>query len=436
VFTWGNWSTGHWDANSRIVAVRIILFASSPIVLAIWSDAVKQIAFLVLTIDEGLFRKKIVRQLSQIFGYNSSMVDPADAAFLRTILAAPDEDTPRLVYADYLEEKGQFERAEFIRIQCELARTPSFFPRYPELTTREQELLALHQAEWKYRLPILRGVHWEEFHRGFVSNVRIEDPYMFFAYSEEIFAAAPIGRLRVHGFDAQIAQRFADRDVLEQVRYLDLEDGNRIGNEGLEALATSPYLKHLRVLKVRGNRIGLAGIRALASSPMAESLRTLDLDENELYEDGARFLAESSKLTGLKSLSMERTRAGTAGAVALAQSPYLINLHSLYLTQNDIDADGAIAIAEATHHAKLRNLNLTNNRIGDSGAVALAMSPVLDGCLHFYLRNNGIGNVGALALARSPQLGKVVELILGENLISGEVAQVMRERFGKRLVMW
>src|SRR5262249_51734963 len=40
--------------------------------------------------------------------------------FLQAILAAPEDDTPRLVYADWLEERGD-PRGEFIRIQCELA---------------------------------------------------------------------------------------------------------------------------------------------------------------------------------------------------------------------------------------------------------------------------------------------------------------------------
>jgi uncharacterized protein (TIGR02996 family) len=39
----------------------------------------------------------------------------------RAILAHPDEDTPRLAYADWLDENGQPDRAEFIRVQVELA---------------------------------------------------------------------------------------------------------------------------------------------------------------------------------------------------------------------------------------------------------------------------------------------------------------------------
>lgn len=43
-------------------------------------------------------------------------------ALVRGILAAPSDDAPRLVYADWLEELGRPEDAEFIRVQIELAR--------------------------------------------------------------------------------------------------------------------------------------------------------------------------------------------------------------------------------------------------------------------------------------------------------------------------
>jgi uncharacterized protein (TIGR02996 family) len=41
---------------------------------------------------------------------------------LRSICEAPDEDTPRLMYADWLDENGQPERAAFIRVQVQLAK--------------------------------------------------------------------------------------------------------------------------------------------------------------------------------------------------------------------------------------------------------------------------------------------------------------------------
>lgn len=45
-------------------------------------------------------------------------------AFLAAICAEPLEDSPRLIFADFLELNGDGVRGEFIRIQCELAKYP------------------------------------------------------------------------------------------------------------------------------------------------------------------------------------------------------------------------------------------------------------------------------------------------------------------------
>lgn len=45
-----------------------------------------------------------------------------EAALLAAIIAEPSEDTLRLAFADWLDENDQPERAEFIRVQVEIAR--------------------------------------------------------------------------------------------------------------------------------------------------------------------------------------------------------------------------------------------------------------------------------------------------------------------------
>jgi uncharacterized protein (TIGR02996 family) len=52
------------------------------------------------------------------------MSDPHLSALWRGVLAKPDDDAPRLVYADWLDELGEAEHAAFIREQIELVRTP------------------------------------------------------------------------------------------------------------------------------------------------------------------------------------------------------------------------------------------------------------------------------------------------------------------------
>lgn len=49
----------------------------------------------------------------------------ADRPFLEAIKAAPDDDAPRLVFADFLDEHGEPARAELIRVQCRQVVRPS-----------------------------------------------------------------------------------------------------------------------------------------------------------------------------------------------------------------------------------------------------------------------------------------------------------------------
>ncbi len=70
------------------------------------------------------------------------------ASFLADIRARPEDDAPRLIFADWLDEHGEPERAEFIRVQCELARLGEDDPRCSSLKQRELQLLDAHQLRW------------------------------------------------------------------------------------------------------------------------------------------------------------------------------------------------------------------------------------------------------------------------------------------------
>src|SRR3954471_25092659 len=95
---------------------------------------------------------------------------PADAAFLRAIRDRPDEDLPRLIYADYLDERGD-PRGEFIRLQIERPSLHFADPRRVELAERERELLRRHEDEWLGPLSAVVSSH--EFRRGFVGYVMV-----------------------------------------------------------------------------------------------------------------------------------------------------------------------------------------------------------------------------------------------------------------------
>src|SRR5688500_11695240 len=93
------------------------------------------------------------------------------AALLRTICETPDDDTARLVYADFIEEEGDPARAEFIRVQIALARLADDDPRRRELEDREHELQAEHEADWLGLPADAQGLSGWQFERGFVSEI-------------------------------------------------------------------------------------------------------------------------------------------------------------------------------------------------------------------------------------------------------------------------
>lgn len=72
-------------------------------------------------------------------------------AFLRAILEEPDDEANRLIYADWLEERGD-PLGEFLRVQSALTTTPLCDERRPGLLARAGELLTGHGDKWAGRL--------------------------------------------------------------------------------------------------------------------------------------------------------------------------------------------------------------------------------------------------------------------------------------------
>ncbi len=65
-----------------------------------------------------------------------------NTALEAAIVAHADEDTPRLAYADWLDEHGDPDRAAFIRVQCRLADMPPSDPDWVDLREQQAELVA------------------------------------------------------------------------------------------------------------------------------------------------------------------------------------------------------------------------------------------------------------------------------------------------------
>src|SRR5436190_668469 len=99
-----------------------------------------------------------------------------EAALSKAILDDPEDDLPRLAYADWLEERGggggggaDGPRAELIRAQCAAARLPQGDPERNALERRAAELWGRHCEEWFGPRVARLGPGWCE--RGFLSGL-------------------------------------------------------------------------------------------------------------------------------------------------------------------------------------------------------------------------------------------------------------------------
>jgi uncharacterized protein (TIGR02996 family) len=384
---------------------------------------------------------------------------------LQRIRAYPDDDMPRLIYADWLDERGD-PRGEFIRIQIALARwsprnsfsglgeeaasadskmwlAPSAEEqqRYAELRRREFLLLSQHREEW---LAPFRGwTSGEEFRRGFVESVKIT-ARAFLSHAPRLFALTPLRHVQILDLD-HWAEALAACPFLDRLDALTIH-AQYCGPSLAAALASSPYLNHLRKLRLSRNRLGDEGLVEL-SRRVWPALEELDLSDNGLSSAAADHLQQSRAFPRLRRLQLRDNDLGPNGAFHLAEGPLLRQLHFLGLASNrlgqlriprplcclfrvpHLDLAENELTAESLHSVlvssaapnifPVRFLDLSRNPLGDAGAVVLASVQPLRELRILILCWCNIGDDGAQALSRALHLRHLHTLDLSNNPISG-----------------
>lgn len=238
--------------------------------------------------------------------------------FLQTILAHPDEDTPRLVYADWLEEQGQMDRAEFVRVQCSRARLPLRDPVRKELAQRERELLFRHATAWRAGLPPLAHLVWRFWERGCMAAVQVNHVGALCLQADEIFAAAPVQTLIFWRIDDEAAGSLAQEPFLQRIRRFIVRGGD-LTWRGLKLLSESNYLGGLKELRLEHQRLGDAAIDVLSSSPILTGLEQLCLIGNGITDHGLKTVLASPHLRSLTVLDLSYNRITAEGLESLAE---------------------------------------------------------------------------------------------------------------------
>lgn len=286
--------------------------------------------------------------------------------FLARIREVPDDDGPRLIYADWLDEQGD-PRGEFIRVQLALARLSGSDRRRPGLLRAERELLGRYGARWA--APFRGLATGPVFRRGFVDEVKVT-ARQFLARGATLFAVWPFRRLYLLDLGGHL-DAVLSSPLLSRLSGLTAY-AQHLGEPLARAVADSPHLAGLTELRLGRNRVGDAGAGWMAASPFLSRLEVLDLSENELGPTAGGVLA-----AGVRDLNLGHNRLGDAGAARLADQPAAAGLQSLRLDANGLTDAGLEALARSPHLARLTTLDVSWNPIGDAGFRALLESKSL-----------------------------------------------------------
>jgi uncharacterized protein (TIGR02996 family) len=138
-------------------------------------------------------------------------------ALLRAVCENPNDDLPRLVFADWFDENGDPDRGTFVRAQVEFARHWRAGEGLNALA-REQfrEMWHAHETRWRKELPVLPGVLWDVvFHRGFIERVSVDSDAVLVRHADAILGQTPVLHLNVKSFAG--VKGFA---TLEPLRHL------------------------------------------------------------------------------------------------------------------------------------------------------------------------------------------------------------------------
>ena len=339
------------------------------------------------------------------------MTPQDEQAFLTAIVAAPDDDTPRLVFADWLDERAQGDdtaRAALIRAQCQLEHLPPSSKAGRALAKQAKAVLKQHGKRWAKDLtaaPLFVDA-WA-FRRGFLDAVTMSAT-TFARNAARLFEVAPTVRTAHFPDASNEVGRLAACPFFARLASVDLNEMCSCGycpiQNDLRALFNSKHTQSLTKLNVAGDRMDADGAKRLAASKALAGLTALDLSGNPLGADGVRELGKSKHLKALVSLDLSRT-----GPEA---------------------ADGLAALAPDRFPA-LRHLALGGNWIGAARLQTLVAAPLFAQLASLDLSHNPIAATGARLLAALPAGAKLERLDVRTCKLSEPAIRALKTRFGK-----
>ncbi len=396
-------------------------------------------------------------------------------ALYASVLDDPDNDIPRLVLADWLQDHDNEDYARFIRLQCEIARLrdenaceweDEDHKKLDALEDEERELWLDHGQEWQkmfadslgehlnsaaITLPVDRTylpvednetVYYQSppfsrpmagFERGFPAWVSIRESQ--FATPDNLLAEA-IHVIPITGIGVRLRLDIPDTSAeytnllhclscyKDRLRGLDIAD-NHLTNTFLQQAIAIPT--HLKELHIGGNYASGEVVEALPKLPYASQLHTLGLRAADLSIEDLTSLTRATSLSQLKALDIGYNAFDSRAARLIASSPTMHQLQDLNLCYDDMDASRTEILANASNLKHLRTLDISRNDI-ETNTLSLPDISGLDVITknmhrlrHLDVSACDINEQHSVAFMRSPAMANLRSLNLSHNDVNNYV---------------
>ena len=282
-----------------------------------------------------------------------------EQGLLADIREHPDDVSLRRIYADWLEDHGDAARAEFIRVQVELATTDEWDDARPELQRRERELLTAHRGAWLQGLPS-GAVTFE----GGLAQRWTLHAECFHTHAQAILTHSPLVALELAGLESdRLASAIAENPVLDQVQELRLSHSGLSGWNAIKLLRQRS-LKGLRHLCLTQLRFSGVPLQELLRHPAALRLQRLDLVGCGLQGTDFEHLAQAATLGRLRFLDLSENALGGLEMAFLSSAQHWGELEHLGLRGGQMTSDGLRSLAQAPFLSCLHSLDLSRNPLG------------------------------------------------------------------------
>ncbi|WP_166821631.1 TIGR02996 domain-containing protein [Thalassoroseus pseudoceratinae] len=352
----------------------------------------------------------------------------AHEQFLQAIVEDPDNDLPRLVYADWLDEQGD-PRGEYIRVQCELAQVGDYDPTRKPLEERQNTLFKKHKSKWTKDLKVA-AIRNYEFRRGFVEVVTL-NAKNHLQNAEALLDRAPtIREMKINAMKT-VLNELLESKWLERLDSLNFT-ACQMGTRRLKRLLRSKHLKNIRKLNLTSNGLGHAGLVALATTeslPRLEKLKIWHLDF--LAFDDLADVARGRLWEQLTDVEVCHNNMTDIHIQSLADNWPKCRWKRLSLAGCGLTDVGLKAILENGHADPLEELNICDNgALTDEGISQLATSDRLTNLKRLELNGCNIGLQALSALMDSDTLSNVRRLSISPEVSVGLAIQTIADGTG------